>query len=218
MKTSYFSLLSLLALCAVGAASAASVQFSSAQIVLNIEKGGTSLLVDRPPVLAMNIAGGGNTTLINSGISVEFIAGNSMTQNGVTASVRVPAGGQQENRDSKFRPAWATMLNTFMVTAFQAANAEPVDPIRFQLSGLTVGQHYRAQFFFGQSGVERRFTIENGADPSNVSEVISNAPDPGRGGWFYTAEWTADSTEQVFIIRPDSNSRAILNGVSLTAF
>lgn len=216
-------LTSLTSLLAASALSAATISFSDAQIVLNQAGSSASLLTSiggnaADSILAMNIAGGGDTIITRDGRSILFSSGNSLTRNGVTASVAVPTGGQQQTVASNYSTNWSTMLDTSMVTAFQVSSMDPlVAPIVFNFSGLTIGDQYQAQFFFGQRNVARAFTVENGSNASNISGTITNSADTGRGGWYFTAEWTADATDQSLVFRPIGNQRAIINGVSLIA-
>lgn len=211
-------MLTALAAGAAAGIQAALITYSSTEtLVLNAASPNPSVLTNGTSVLAMNINGASDAVINN----ITFKAGNNITSSGVTGLAAYGTGGGSMTVDAAHNnnPDLNQMLSTFIYTTTYSSTTEN-DAISFDLSGLTVGQQYQVQFFFGQKNAgARHFTIENESNESNVSLEYDNASDTSRYYWV-TATWTADNTAQGFDLEAtgtDVSDRALLNGVSLLA-
>lgn len=187
---------------------------------------GSFLATDGVLKIAANLAG---SNTINSNIVVNGITFNNK-HNGeffgdeVTLKIVAPGGGVSGNSDDPGYADAAGLGQMVRGLAFSSPALGGSGEIAMSLTGLTIGKEYRLQTIYLQNGTApnlRATTIQNGsivAPSNNQSSVISYSGSFEAG--FISLSWTADATEQDFILLstpPATNdwARSVINAAVL---
>ncbi len=136
---------------------------------------------------ALNITGGANTTTIN----------------GVTFTANNLFGGSDSNQDNGVRTGDANLDLLYLNASYEYG------PIT--LRGLTIGDEYELQSFFGYNLNGSSFTMNVG-DGDTIQKTASG---DARNGTWITGAFTADATTQNFHFGPGSSKEIWLSGYQL---
>ena len=208
-----------------GAVRAADVTYGTPTTIPH-DSDGSFLATDGVLKIAANLAGSNtvNSNIVVNGITFNNKINGEFFGDEVTLKIVAPGGGVKANADDPGYADAAGLGQMVRGLAFSSPGHGGGGEIAMSLTGLTIGKEYRLQTIYLQSGTApnlRATTIQNGsivAPSNNQSSVISYSGSMEAG--FISLSWTADATEQDFIILstpPATNdwARSIVNAAVL---